>query len=106
MAKGVNAAIAISFQFTFKVSLIYNWPWRYLTMARPYTVEEKVLNFAHSQVKSSTSVADLKRALCVSLSVDLGLDADQIASALKISRRTVFRYRDELSDISNAVLKF
>ena len=68
-------------------------------MARPFSVDQDVVDFANDLVDNATTADDLKRALSITLSSDLGLDASQVAAALHLSLRSVFRYRSDLTNI-------
>ncbi|MDR1873317.1 MAG: winged helix-turn-helix domain-containing protein [Deltaproteobacteria bacterium] len=52
-------------------------------------------------METSTTAEDVKRALCVVLATEASWTAERIASLLRISRATVFRYRDEVKTIMN-----
>jgi transposase len=68
-------------------------------MARPFKVDDELLSFAHKTLAEAETAVEYKRALCTTLPFDLGIDVDQISVALKISRRTVLRLRDELEKL-------
>jgi transposase len=68
-------------------------------MRKHYVVESGLLSFAHKTIETTDNADNLRRALCVVLSNDWGFTANDIATLLKIGRRTVFRYRDEIYDI-------
>jgi transposase len=68
-------------------------------MGKSYIVDNKLVEFAYATIKSTDIVDDLKRALCVVLGSDADLTTDLLAQCLCISRRTMFRYRDELNAI-------
>lgn len=69
-------------------------------MARPYVPDPDVLDLAHELVTEAKSSDSLRRALCVTLSSDLGLEASQIAAALQLSLSTVYRYRRDFVEMS------
>jgi transposase len=68
-------------------------------MSKPYIVDKKISDFIFKIVETTKDADDLKRALCVVLSSELSLSADQVSTVLRIGRRTVFRYRDEICNI-------
>lgn len=70
-------------------------------MARHYIVDKKLLSFAYQTLEQTSSLDDYKRALCVVLAGDTGLTTDTIANIMRINRSTVFRYRDEITDMFN-----
>jgi transposase len=65
-------------------------------MARPFIVDEKVNSLASSLCLANESGTDIKKSLSVLLASEAGLNVETIAKVLRIDKRTVFRYRDEL----------
>ena len=69
-------------------------------MPKKYTADPKLLSFAYKTVKNTKSTYELKRALCVILCSELQFPAKKVAHILQISIRKVYRYREELRNIS------
>ncbi|MDR0572159.1 MAG: winged helix-turn-helix domain-containing protein [Rickettsiales bacterium] len=68
-------------------------------MSKSYIPDSKLVEFAFKTIKSADLADDLKRGLCVVLGSEADLTTDLLAQCLCISRRTVFRYRDELDSL-------
>jgi transposase len=71
-------------------------------MARIAHISKEEIRQARKLREEATTAADLRKALSVLLRVELGLDAEKTAEVLGISRRTIFRKREEFSHQDDA----
>ena len=67
-------------------------------MARNFHINPEAVQKAKQLRDQATIVSEYRKALTVILVAEYGLDADQTADALGISRRTVFRDRMSIRD--------
>jgi transposase len=70
-------------------------------MARPTTIDDTTKRYAQKICTIPSSIGQMKKALCVTLSTMFCADTETIANLLGIDRSTVFRYRDELKKEAN-----
>lgn len=72
-------------------------------MAKQITISEAELQRAKDLRDKATTVSDYRKALAVILSSAFGVSAEKVAEILGISRRTIFRNRDEIrnQDVAN-----
>jgi len=67
-------------------------------MARPVRIGDQEVQRARHLRDHAASIGEYRKALSVILAADVGLDADRTADVLGISRRTVFRNREDISN--------
>ncbi|MDR1486726.1 MAG: winged helix-turn-helix domain-containing protein [Deltaproteobacteria bacterium] len=68
-------------------------------MGKSHKVDPNLLSYAHEIIETTKNIDQYKRAISITLSSDLGLTTDQIAEYMRVSLRTVFRLRDELTEV-------
>lgn len=71
-------------------------------MARAVHISEEEIHQARKLREDATTAAELRKALSVLLIAELNLDAERAAEILGISRRTIFRNRDKISNQDDA----
>ena len=72
-------------------------------MAKTVHISEEETYKARKLRENATSAAELRKALSVLLIAELNLDAERAAEILGISRRTIFRNREEIRNQDDIV---